>query len=195
MFREQLLYSWTVPEKCLILFKGGFNLSSNNKYSTITNNSKGKLHPYYNITGFVCIIPEKPYNIIGFVDGEQKGIVVWGTNLSSRVGRGRITNQESNNVKLPPYHYSVVIGLLLSDGWLTFSNSRSKNARLGFEQSAVNSIYVWYVFSILSHYCSSYPQYRVRKYLGKFSYSQHFFTRALPCFTEIHSLFTLRELN
>ncbi len=125
-----------------------------------------------------------------FVDGESLvAIVVWGTNLLSMVGKGRITKQESSMIQLPPYQYSVVIGLLLSDGWLTYSNSRSKNARLGFLQSGANSSYVWYVFNILSHYCSSYPIYRTRKYLGKSNCSLHFFTRALPCFTELHSLF------
>ena len=85
----------------------------------------------------------------GFVDGESlMAIVVWGTNLISMADKSRITKQESNMIKLPSYHYSIVIGLLLSDGWLTFSNSRSKNARLGFLQSGANSIYVLYVFNI-----------------------------------------------
>lgn len=153
-----------------------------------------KLNPDY-ITGFVDLFPEKPNNIAGFVDGTQKSLVVWGTNLSSSVSRGRITKQESNMIKLPPYQLSVVIGLLLSDGWLTFSNSRNKNVRLGFSQSEKNSVYVWYVFSILSHYCSNYPIYRTRKYLGKFNYGRQFFTRSLPCFSELYSLFYPKEVK
>lgn len=122
-------------------------------------------------------------------------IVVWGTNLLSMVGIGRITKQESNMIQLPSYPYSVVIGLLFSYGWLTFSNSCNKNARLGFLQSGANSNCVWYVFNILSPYCSSYPIYRTRKYLGKFNSSLHFFTRALPCFTYLHSLFYPKGIN
>jgi hypothetical protein len=60
---------------------------------------------------------------------------------------------------------------------------------LGFSQSAANSIYVWYEFSILSHYCSSYPIYRTRKYLGKLNYSLQFKTRSMPCITELRNLF------
>jgi hypothetical protein len=36
-------------------------------------------------------------------------------------------------IKLAPYQNSVVIGLLLSDGWLSFASKINKNARLGFE--------------------------------------------------------------
>ena len=133
----------------------------------------------------------EPGWITGFVNGEQTNLVLWGTNLSSSLGNRRITKQESNMIKLPPYQYSVVIGLLLSDGWLTFSNSRNTNARLGFLQSATNFNYLWFVFNILSHYCTSLPVYRTRKYRGRANYSIHFFTRALPCFTSLHSLFYL----
>jgi hypothetical protein len=45
-------------------------------------------------------------------------------------------------IKLPSYQRGVVIGLLLSDGWLILSNSRSKNARLGLKQALANSAYV-----------------------------------------------------
>jgi hypothetical protein len=60
-------------------------------------------------------------------------------------------------VKLAPFQYNVVIGLLLSDGWLNFSSKTSKNARLGFKQSLYKTSYVLFVFNTLSHYCSSYP--------------------------------------
>lgn len=43
-------------------------------------------------------------------------LVVGGTNLTSSVGSGRFSKQVSNMVKLPPHEYSIVIGLLLSDG-------------------------------------------------------------------------------
>lgn len=65
-------------------------------------------------------------------------LVIWGTNLPSLVGRGRLTKQESNMIKFPPYQMSVIIGLLLSDGWLIIASKTTKNARLGFAQSADN---------------------------------------------------------
>jgi hypothetical protein len=45
-------------------------------------------------------------------------------------------------VQLAPYQYSVEIGLLLSDGWITFASKTNKNARLGFKQSLARSYYV-----------------------------------------------------
>jgi hypothetical protein len=62
-------------------------------------------------------------------------LVVWGKNLPSSVGVGRFTKQESEMIGLPSHQLSIVIGLLLSDGWLSYGSSSHKNARLGFKQS------------------------------------------------------------
>ena len=59
-------------------------------------------------------------------------------------------------VCLPPYQYSIIIGLVLSDAWLRIK-PRGKIAILGFQQSASHSEYLWFVYILLSHYCSSYP--------------------------------------
>lgn len=40
-----------------------------------------------------------------------------------------------------------------------------------------------------SHYCSSYPGFRVRERFGNITFSLQFFTRSLPCFIELHQLF------
>jgi len=94
-------------------------------------------------------------------------------------------------VQLAPYQYSVVIGLLLSDGWLTIASKTTKNARLGFAQSGAHAEYFWFVFFSLSHYCSSYPIVRIRSRCsaGKETIGLQFFTRSIPCMTELHSLF------
>ena len=115
-------------------------------------------------------------------------LVVWGTNLTSLVGCGRLTKLESNMIKLPNYQNSVIIGLLLSDGWLIVV-SKTSNARLGFKQAINNAQYVWFVFNELSHYCSSYPHLTKGIRAGKPYFGLQFFTRYLPCFTELHSLF------
>ena len=109
---------------------------------------------------------------------------------------------------------SVIIGLLLSDGWLTFASKTNKNARLGFKQSLSRSAYVWFVFNILSHYCSSSPQLIKSVRLGNQLYALQFFTRSnrnpynecvggysggstgggsLPCFTELHTIFYIKS--
>jgi len=121
-----------------------------------------------------------------FLDASTKYIVVWGTNLQSTVGI-KFTLKQLATVQLAPYQYSVIIGLLLSDGWLIFASKANKNARLGFTQSGAHGEYFWFVFCSLSHYCSSYPRVRIRSHLEYISLE--FFTRSMPCITELHSLF------
>lgn len=88
----------------------------------------------------------------------------------------------------PPYQYSVIIGLLLSDGWLNYSKG-SANPRLGFKQSLEKSFYVYHVFSILAPFCSSMPRFILGKRKQTTTYALQFFTRSLPCLKSLHSLF------
>ena len=97
--------------------------------------------------------------------------------------------------KIPPYQFSVIIGLLLSDGWLTIASATNKNARLGFKQSLAKGDYVWFVFNELSHYCSSYPSLTKDTRLGNLFYGLLFFTRSLPCFTELYSIFYVDKVK
>lgn len=74
--------------------------------------------------------------------------------------------------------------------------SDSKNARLGFKQSTKNSSYVWSVFFILNHYCSSFPYINtggIRK--GKPFSGLVFQTRQLPCLTDIYNLFYKNKIK
>jgi hypothetical protein len=97
-------------------------------------------------------------------------------------------------VRLASYQYSVIIGLILSDGWLNIASKTNKNARLGFAQSADHAEYFWFVFWSLSHYCSSYPIVRNRKAFGKETIGLEFFTRS-PCITELHSVFYVNRIK
>ena len=108
----------------------------------------------------------------------------------------RFTLQELNMVQIAPYQYSVVIGLLLSDGWLIFSNTKAKNAKLGLKQSVKNMSYVSFVFSIMSHYCSSMPSLvKTPGREGKLHYGLYFVTRSLSAFTELHSIFYVNKVK
>jgi len=136
---------------------------------------------------------EKEYSsflkwFVGFSDASQKSVVVFGKNLTSTVGM-RFSRTELAMVELAPYQHSVIIGLLLSDGWLTFASKTTKNARLGFQQSLYKSAYTLFVFSLLSHYCSTSPKLRSAIRVGSRNYSLQFFTRSMPCLTKLHSLF------
>lgn len=92
-------------------------------------------------------------------------------------------------IGIPPYQYSVIVGLLLSDGWLVIPSSTSISPRLGLTQSLAHFKYVWFIFNILSHYCDNFPVLRVRTRGAKTHWSFDVVTRALPCFSEIYSLF------
>jgi hypothetical protein len=45
-------------------------------------------------------------------------------------------------VKLPLHIQSIMVGLILSDAWIIFDSTRSKNALLGFKQSVSHSSYL-----------------------------------------------------
>lgn len=105
---------------------------------------------------------------------ECRSLVIWGTNLSSTVRSGSLTKQEREMMKFSPFQLSVIVGLILSDGYLAYSNKRAKTARLVFEQSLDHSargarrmitpaeqgrsfsIFLICIF-IIAPYCSSYP--------------------------------------
>nr|QXQ00362.1 ATP synthase F0 subunit a [Tuber umbilicatum] len=150
-------------------------------YSTEVNSQSFKLTPFW-VTGFcdACLRSRWNQSYLHKSSHSTMSLVVWGTNLTSSVGSGRFSKQVSNMVKLPPHEYSIVIGLLLSDGWLIMPNPHSKNARLGFAQSGAHSAYFWSVFCSLAHYCSSFPTVRNRTRFDKKTIELQFFTRSLP---------------
>lgn len=96
---------------------------------------------------------------------------------------------------MPHFQYSVLVGLILSDAHLRYVSSHHKNVRLEFGQSIKNKGYFWFVFNLLSHYCSSFPNinYSIRN--GTHVSQYRFATRALPCFTELHNLFYVNKIK
>nr|YP_009240537.1 LAGLIDADG endonuclease [Pyronema omphalodes]AMO66509.1 LAGLIDADG endonuclease [Pyronema omphalodes] len=147
----------------------------------LTLTEKGKFYFYKNPEHSTCL-----------------ALVPWGVNLPSGVTNKLISKQERDMVRIPSYQYGVIIGLLLSDAWLQLqTKQRSINSHLGFKQALVKSKYVWFVFTILCHYCSSYPFLvtGVRSGVRYFGRPPPFFTRALPCFTELHSLFYVDSIK
>jgi len=67
--------------------------------------------------------------------------------------------------------------------------SRGINRSLRFMQSLEKSGYVWHLFLLLSHYCPRSPYLIERIRNGVCSYGLEFYTRALPCLSEIYELF------
>lgn len=179
---------------CFAVYSGISNLiCESNNSSVYYENSLGqkKLNPWF-VTGFADAFGRgqvRYHSVKGSCTDNNLGLVIWGTNLGSQVGTGVFTKQIRDSLELPTYQFSIVIGLLLSDGWLIIASKRSKNARLGFKQSLARGYYVWFVFNALSHYCSSYPRLTKGHTRGKQYPGLEFFTRSLPCFTHLHSLF------
>lgn len=120
-------------------------------------------------------------------------LVIWGSNLGLTLG-SRLTRVQSNMTKIPLHIKSVMVGLILSDGWMQLP-SDSKNARLCFKQSIKNSSYVWFVFFILSHYCSSFPHRTTNIRKGKVLPGLAFQTRQLPCITDLYNLFYINKIK
>lgn len=96
-------------------------------------------------------------------------------------------------LKLPAYQRSVIVGLLLSDGWLSYASVNNKYPRLGFEQTISQSHYVWFVYRTLASYCYSLPRYVHRSRKGTELVTVTFTTRHLPCLKELYHLFYLNK--
>jgi len=126
---------------------------------------------------------------------QATSLVVWGTNLTSTVGIGRFTKQVRDMIKLPAFQKSVMVGLILSDGWLRFPSKTSKSALIGFKQSLAHSDYIFLVFSFLSHYCNNTPQLKKGIRAGKEFHGLEFVTRSLPCFTELYDIFYINGVK
>jgi hypothetical protein len=107
---------------------------------------------------------EKFSSTLSFRNTNCKAIVVWGTNLGTIINKNKLNNQIKSMMKLPSFHKSVVVGLILSDGSLPPSKF-NKNVPLIFGQSFNHFYYFWFVFLILAPYCMSFPYYwkHVRK--------------------------------
>lgn len=115
-----------------------------------------------------------------------KSLVVYFTNLGSTLGIKRYPNDIKNLIFLTPTAYSIIVGLILSDGYLEKSNL---SARLVFKQSLVKCKYVLNVFMTLHHYSKSIPAFYKGIRNETITYAVGFKTRSLPCFNEIYDLF------
>ena len=106
--------------------------SSLAKSNIVTNeitNNKSKLNPWF-ITGLIdaegsfTVSVLKNCSARGFctqsLNSNKLSLVVWSTNLESTVGV-RFTPGQLAMVKLSLDLKSIIIGLLLSDGWLCFA--------------------------------------------------------------------------
>ena len=87
--------------------------------------------------------------------------------------------------QIPVHLHSVILGVLLSDGWL-YKNKTGKTL-LALKQT--NFEYLWLVYGKLFHYCRSLPKPVKTNINGKIFSSVVFATRVYPCFNEWYNMF------
>nr|QID02739.1 LAGLIDADG endonuclease [Orbilia oligospora]QID02807.1 hypothetical protein [Orbilia oligospora] len=189
-------------EQALIKYKeniNSFRLYSNNNNDfgyylaglfTLNPQSINLFYPIKLKNSFITIFTRKKSSI---QISESKDLVVWGEVLYSGFTTQKLSFIELYMIKLPIKQRGIIVGLLLSDGWLSYASVNNKYPRLGFEQTSSQSSYVWSVYSDLAHYCYSLPKYKhkIRKNTAVNSVS--FTTRSLPCLVEIYDLFYLNK--
>ena len=126
-----------------------------------------------------------------------KDIVVYGSNLESGLGYPKQLQKHVYPMYgLPSIQLQIIIGLILSDGWLIIDKgNRSINARLGLKQSTKNFASFWSVFCKLSHYCHSLPYLSKKIKNGKLFHTVTFQTRALPVLTILHNKFYINGVK
>uniref|UniRef100_UPI0023F518B2 LAGLIDADG homing endonuclease n=1 Tax=Cyathus striatus TaxID=68777 RepID=UPI0023F518B2 len=121
-------------------------------------------------------------------------IVIFQTNLSSTTNFPRYNIILQHLVCLTPDLYGVVVGILLSDGWVSKANKNGQ-VRLFLKQSIGNSEYLFFTFLQLSHYCGAYPHIVRSKLNGKVFCGIEFVTRSLTCFTELYNDFYINKVK
>ncbi len=125
------------------------------------------------------------------VNKSCKDLVLFGSNLSSTVNYPAYTLIVRHLVQISPHLDSLILGVLLSDGWL-FIN-KSGNTLLAFKQSTDKLEFFFKVFNQLSHYCSRFPNITSTYVNNKTHYAISFSTRTLPCLTEWYNIFYINK--
>jgi hypothetical protein len=127
-------------------------------------------------------------------------IILWGSTMGLSIGQRYISPIVRNMYQFTPFQFSVIFGLLLSDGWLNFRGKQA-NASFGLEQSYKHFGFFWNVFIILAPFMAGLPFLRIRT-LGfnrpgvqTITYTMSLLTRNLPCITSIYNIFYINGIK
>ena len=135
----------------------------------------------------------------------NKELVIYGTNLETSLNIKEYTQIVRNMVNIPNNIIYILIGVILTDGYISYSskkdldksifNNKSKdleyvngiitkhNCRFRFKQSIKHMEYVLYLYNILKHYCKRPPYIKIDRVNGKKHIAIEFYTMSLPCFS------------
>lgn len=114
-------------------------------------------------------------------------------NYLSLFVKGIINKKDRDSLSISKYQRSMLIGILLSDGWM--KNKKGWNSKIGFKQSIKNLNYLWEVFINIANLCSNLPNLKSNIKKGKRFFNLQFETRQLKCFDEIRSLFYINGIG
>lgn len=121
------------------------------------------------------------------VNKNNKLIINYYDCYSLRIYKGILTKNLRNLFSVSPIQRSIIIGILLSDGWV--QRKIGWNSRIGFKQSMKNFEFFWNVYTHLSLLSSNYPSLSNNIKRGKLFFSISFHTRQLICLNEFYCLF------
>lgn len=110
--------------------------------------------------------------------------------MGIKLGKAGFSNLLRSMYQLTPLQQSILVGLMLSDGYLGKTKGfKNAHARLEFTQSFSKFEYFWSIFILFMPYCSQFPTLERRFRAGSWNLSVRFHTRSLACFSFFHSLF------
>jgi hypothetical protein len=115
-------------------------------------------------------------------------LTLWEKQLgySSLNKKSKLKTTERNLLNLTPRVKSIIIGLLLSDGWL--QKRGHWNPRFCLKQSIKKFNFIWTVYNEFSYLCSNLPYLGKSILRGKLIYNVTFQTRQLNCLYEIYEI-------
>jgi hypothetical protein len=85
----------------------------------------------------------------------NSSLTIYQPNHSYRYQSKKLTFRELNSIYLTNFQKSILVGIMLSDGWK--QSRKGWNPRIGIKQSFKNFEYIWLLHIYLSNLLSTYP--------------------------------------